>query len=79
MKMRFHEAMLAMILLLIPMSVRLQSMPRYFIGSGVFVWGGVEFLSSKKLRFLLPVFIVALALMEFLCIWMWFARKQIMV
>jgi len=39
----------------------------------------VEFLSSKKLRFLLPVFIVALALMEFLCIWMWFARKQIMV
>ena len=79
MKRRFHEAMLAMILLLIPMSVRLQSMPRYFIGSGVFVWGGVEFLSSKKLRFLLPVFIVALALMEFLCIWMWFARKQIMV
>lgn len=78
-KKRFHEAVLALILLMIPMAVRLQSMPRYFIGSGVFVWGGVEFLHTKKLRFLLPVALVVLSLLEFWCLWQWFARNNIMV
>ena len=78
-KKRFHEAVLALILLMIPMAVRLQSMPRYFIGSGVFVWGAVEFLHTKKWRVLLPIAIVVLCLLEFWCLWQWFARNNIMV
>ena len=78
-KKHLHEAVLALILLLIPMSVRLQSMPRYFIGSGIFVWGAAELFYAKKIRFLMPVLVTGLAIMEFWCLWQWFANNSLMV
>lgn len=48
---RWSEACLAAIFWFIPLSVRLYSIPRYLIGSGVFVFAAGDFLAKRKSRF----------------------------
>jgi len=69
---RFHEVALAMILLMIPLSVRLQSIPRYLIGSGVFVLGGADILRKLNNKILIGLVLTCFILFEFICLWYWF-------
>jgi len=76
---RFHEAVLAMILLMIPLSVRLQSIPRYLIGSGVFVLGGADILRKLNSKILIGLVLTCSIVFEFICLWYWFKESIWMI
>lgn len=64
-----------MILLMIPLSVRLQSIPRYLIGSGVFVLGGADILRKLNNKILIGLVLTCFILFEFICLWYWFEES----
>ena len=70
---RWTEATMALALLLIPLSVRLQSIPRYLAGNVLFTLALTDLILRTKKRWLVAATIAASVLAEFYLLFLWVA------
>lgn len=74
-KKRFAEAAMAFALLLIPVSVRLQSIPRYLVGNVVFMLGFTDLIASWNKKWITVSIVAISVLLEFGCLFLWFRES----
>lgn len=73
---RWSEVCLAVIFWVIPLSVRLYSIPRYLIGGGVFVFAAGDFLAKRRSRVLCAGVLVLSILINLWLVWKWFSGSN---
>ncbi len=69
---RYAEASMAFALLLIPVSVRLQSIPRYLVGNLFFALSFTDLLAKWNKKPVTIVVVAASVALEFFCLFLWF-------
>lgn len=75
---RYAEAGMAFALLLIPISVRLQSIPRYLLGNAVFMLAFTDLLAACNKKWPMVLAAVSGCLLEFFLLYLWFCGSTFM-
>jgi hypothetical protein len=73
---RWEEAVLAVIFLVIPLSVRLNSIPRYLIGAGLFTFSAGDFLRKRAGKGMVVAILVLSILGNMWLLNQWFVGKD---